>query len=67
MPDLRPAWFPTRHDLLLAAIATPLVIAGLLAATVSLPASYLLGAGSVPASVGLGYALFYRPPDDAAE
>ena len=52
----------TRHDILLAAIALPLVVAGALGALLPVGMSLALGAGSVPATGSLGYALFYRPP-----
>jgi hypothetical protein len=52
----------TRHDLSLAAIAVPLLVATVAGATLPVGLPVALGAGSVPASGGLGYALFYRPP-----
>ncbi|WP_302081527.1 hypothetical protein [Salinibaculum rarum] len=52
----------TRHDLLLAAIALPLVVAGMAGALLPVGMSVALGAGSVPATGTMGYALFYRPP-----
>jgi hypothetical protein len=52
----------TRHDILLAAIALPLVVAGALGAVLPVGMSLALGAGSVPATGSMGYALFYRPP-----
>jgi hypothetical protein len=52
----------SRHDLSLAGIALSLVTA-LLAGTLSpVGMSVALGAGSIPASGTVGYALFYRPP-----
>jgi hypothetical protein len=53
----------SRHDLSLVGIAASLV-AGVLAGVVfpvGMPVA--LGAGSIPASGTLGYALFYRPPE----
>lgn len=54
-------WLGT-YDLLLLAITLPLLLAGLLSVLVTMPASYLLGAGSIPASGLVGYALFVDPP-----
>jgi hypothetical protein len=55
----------TRHDILLAAIALPLVVAGALGAVLPVGMSLALGAGSVPATGSMGYALFYRPPGES--
>lgn len=52
----------SRYDLLLAAIALPLVVAGVAGALLPVAMSVALGAGSVPATGTMGYALFYRPP-----
>lgn len=54
----------TRHDLLLAVIGLPILLAAIAGTVLSVPLTYALGAGSVPASGGLGYALFYRPPEN---
>ena len=52
----------TRHDLLLAGIALSLVLAAMLGVLLPVKLPLALGAGSVPATGGMGYALFYRPP-----
>jgi hypothetical protein len=52
----------SRHDLLLVAIALPLVLASLVGVLLPVGMSAALGAGSVPATGSLGYALFYDPP-----
>lgn len=57
----------SRHDLSLAGIALPLVVAALLGALLPVGMGVALGAGSVPASGSIWYALFYRPPGDVAE
>ncbi len=62
MSDLFPATAPSRHDLLLAVIAAPLVLAGVLSAALPISLPLALAVGSVPAGSGLGYALFWRPP-----
>lgn len=54
----------TRYDLVLATIAAPMVIAGLVGLVSSLAMSTALAAGSLPATGSLGYALFYEPPGD---
>jgi hypothetical protein len=54
----------TRHDLVLATIAAPMVIAALVGFLSSLAMSTALAAGSLPATGSLGYALFYQPPGD---
>lgn len=54
----------TRHDLVLATIAAPMVVAGLVGLVSSLAMSTALAAGSLPATGSLGYALFYEPPRD---
>lgn len=54
----------TRYDLVLATIAAPMVIAGLVGLVSSLAMSTALAAGSLPATGSLGYALFYQPPGD---
>ena len=56
----------TRHDILLATIALPLVVAGALGALLPVGMPLALGAGSVPATGSMGYALFYRPPGENA-
>ena len=52
----------TRYDLVLVAIAVPIVVAGLVGLVSSLAISTALAAGSLPAIGSLGYALFYEPP-----
>jgi hypothetical protein len=52
----------SRHDLLLVAIALPLLLASLVAALLPVGTVTALGAGSVPATGSMGYALFYNPP-----
>jgi len=54
----------TRHDLLLVGIAVPLLLAGAVGALSPIGLPVALGAGSIPASGSMGYALFYRPPSD---
>ena len=52
----------SRHDLSLLVIALPLLLASVVAALLPVGTVVALGAGSVPATGGLGYALFYNPP-----
>ncbi len=52
----------SHHDVSLAGIALPLVVAALVGAVSSVGMVTALGAGSIPAFGSLGYALFYRPP-----
>jgi hypothetical protein len=52
----------SRYDVLLAAIGLALLVAGIAGLVLSVPLALAMAAGSVPASGGLGYALFYRPP-----
>lgn len=52
----------SRADLALAGIAIPLLVAGLFGFLSSVGIAVALGAGSLPASLSMGYALFYRPP-----
>ena len=49
-------------DLVLVAIALPLVVASLVGVLYSIQLSVAVGAGSIPASGTIGYALFYDPP-----
>ncbi|SFR89909.1 hypothetical protein SAMN05216559_0709 [Halomicrobium zhouii] len=60
--------FPTvpvaTADLVLAAVALPMVLAALVGLFYSVQFAIALGAGSVPASGTIGYALFYDPPSD---
>ncbi|WP_226011014.1 hypothetical protein [Halomicrobium salinisoli] len=49
-------------DLVLLAVAAPMIVASLAAAVTSVQLGLALGAGSVPASGTIGYALFYDPP-----
>jgi len=49
-------------DLVLVAIAVPMLVASLAAALSPVQLGVALGAGSVPASGTIGYALFYDPP-----
>ncbi|MFB6308301.1 MAG: hypothetical protein ABEH35_03135 [Haloarculaceae archaeon] len=51
-------------DLVLAVIALALSIAGVAGAVLSVSMGVALGAGSLPASGGIGYALFYSPPGE---
>jgi hypothetical protein len=55
----------SRHDLSLAGIAASLLAALLAGALSPVGMSVALGVGSVPASGTVGYALFYRPPQEA--
>lgn len=57
----------SRHDLLLTVIGVPLVVAALAAAVFPISLRLALAAGSMPAGGGLGYALFYRPPDGSSD
>jgi hypothetical protein len=52
----------TRHDASLVGIAAPLAVAAAVGALSPVGMTTALGAGSIPASGSLGYALFYRPP-----
>jgi hypothetical protein len=52
----------SRHDLSLVAIALPLVVALLFGVVSPVEMVAALAAASVPATGGLGYALFYNPP-----
>lgn len=54
----------TRHDLLLGGMAASLTAAGVLAATTGVSLAVALAGGSLPAGLGLGYGLFYRPPSN---
>jgi len=56
----------SRHDVLLAAIGLSMLVAGVAGLVLSVPLAVALAAGSVPASGGVGYALFYRPPNTDA-
>ncbi len=47
---------------MLLAVAAPMIVASLAAAVTSVQLGLALGAGSVPASGTIGYALFYDPP-----
>lgn len=51
-------------DVLLGAIAAPFLAAIALGATAAVPMSYALGAASLPAGGGVGYALFGDLPTD---
>ncbi|MFT4921809.1 MAG: hypothetical protein ACI8XM_001016 [Haloarculaceae archaeon] len=57
-------WPVTRHDLLLAAIAVSLALGALFGALLPVGMPVALGAGSVPATGSMGYALFCRPPTE---
>ncbi len=50
-------------DLVLVAIALPLLAGSLVGALHSVQMAVAVGAGSIPASGTVGYALFYRPPN----
>lgn len=52
-------------DLVLLAMAIPLVLASIVGAIFSVQLAVAMGAGSLPASGTLGYALFYDPPTGA--
>ncbi|PSQ33469.1 hypothetical protein BRD09_00710 [Halobacteriales archaeon SW_10_68_16] len=54
----------SRHDASLVGIALPLALGALVGALSPVGMAMALGAGSVPASGTLGYALFYRPPGE---
>lgn len=58
---IRPPLPQASADLLLAAIALPLVLAGVVGAANSVPVAYALGIGAIPAGWGLSYALFVFP------
>lgn len=49
-------------DLVLVAMALPLLVASLAGLVSSVQLGLAMGAGSLPASGTLGYALFYDPP-----
>jgi len=49
-------------DLVLVAMALPLLVASLAGLVSSIQLGLAMGAGSLPASGTLGYALFYDPP-----
>ena len=49
-------------DLVLIVMAVPMVLASLAGLASSIQFAVALGAGSVPATGTLGYALFYDPP-----
>ncbi|WP_018257135.1 hypothetical protein [Halomicrobium katesii] len=49
-------------DLVLAAMALPLLVASLVGVVFAVQFGVAMGAGSVPAGGTLGYALFYDPP-----
>jgi hypothetical protein len=51
-------------DLVLAAVALPMILAALVGFVHSVQLGVALGAGSVPAGGTIGYALFYDPPSD---
>ena len=51
-------------DFVLASIALTMVLAAVGAVLTSLSVAIALGAGSIPASGSIGYALFYNPPTD---
>jgi hypothetical protein len=53
----------SRYDLLLAAIALVMTVAGVAGALTSLAMSTALAAGSVPAGGTVGYALFVAAPE----
>lgn len=52
-------------DLVLSAMPGPLVLSVVVAVLVGVPVSFGLAVGSVPATLILGYALFYAPPVDS--
>ena len=52
----------SRYDLLLAAVALPMALAGAVGAFTSLAMSTALAAGSLPAGGTVGYALFVAAP-----
>ena len=54
----------SRHDASLVGIALPLALGALVGALSPVGMAMALGAGRVPASGTLGYALFYRPPGE---
>jgi hypothetical protein len=51
-------------DLVLVAVALPMILAAVVGLVHSVQLGLALGAGSVPASGTIGYALFYDPPSD---
>ncbi|MFB6311862.1 MAG: hypothetical protein ABEH64_11865 [Salinirussus sp.] len=52
-----------RADGLLAIIALPFLLAAALVPVTAVPVSSLFGAAAIPATGGLGYALFGAPPN----
>jgi hypothetical protein len=55
----------SRYDLLLAAIALPMTVAGIAGVLTSVAMSTALAAGSVPAGGTVGYALFVATPGES--
>lgn len=53
----------SRYDLLLAAVALPMALAGAAGALTSMAMSTALAAGSLPAGGTVGYALFVAAPE----
>ena len=54
----------TTADLVLVAVALPLVLAWVVGVFHSVQMALAMGAGSIPASGTIGYALFYDPPKE---
>jgi len=52
-------------DIVLATIAVAMTLAAFGAVATSLSVVVALGAGSIPATGSIGYALFYNPPTDS--
>ncbi|MFB6178535.1 MAG: hypothetical protein ABEI77_02285 [Halorientalis sp.] len=52
----------SKPDLVLSFIPGPLVVAVVVSLFVGVPVTLALAAGSLPASLAIGYALFYEPP-----
>lgn len=55
----------SRPDLVLSFIPGPLLVAVLGSVVLGVPLALALAAGSLPAGVAMGYALFYAPPTTA--
>jgi len=51
-------------DLVLASIAITMLLAAFGAVATSLSVAAAFGAGSIPATGSIGYALFYNPPTE---
>lgn len=53
---------PRNADVVLAGIAIPLVLGGVVSVLTAIGPALALSAGALPGALGVGYALFYAPP-----